>query len=314
MSIEKTFTLPDGRKLGILETGDLRGYPVFYFHGWPGSRVEASLFEGAAESAGVRLIGVDRPGIGLSDFQPDRRVLDWPHDVAALADGLHLARFAVLGNSGGTPFALACAHVIPERVSAVGLVSSLPPSEMRFTWKPGITGLWLKIQESLDCLMPRMIGSVIHFFQRRPSRIERALRHFIRRLPESDRQVFEINRTLRETMIADAFESFRQGSQGMAVDCQLQDTYWGFQLSDLTRTPIYLWHGEQDVFSPPSLSKHMARFIKNCQATFYPGDGHISLLFNHGNEILRTLKQPNKVTAGDRYQGEMKVIPQSAHL
>lgn len=314
MFIEQVFTLPDGRKLGVLETGDLRGYPVFYFHGWPGSRVEALLFERAAESAGVRLIGVDRPGIGLSDFQPGRQVLDWPHDVRSLADGLHLEHFAVLGNSGGTPFALACAHVIPQRVTAVGLVSSLPPGEMRFNWKPGISGLWPKVQEILDCMMPRMIRTAIRFFKNRPSRIERALQHFLRRLPESDRRVFEINRELRDTMIADAFESFRQGSQGMAVDCQLQDMHWGFQLSDLTQTPIYLWHGEQDVFSPPSLSKRMAQFIKNCEATFYPRDGHISLLFNHAGEILRTLRQTTITPAAKWMPGEMKAVPQPAHL
>ena len=80
------FTLPDGRALAYLEWGDDGGYPVFYFHGTPSSRLEGAFADGAAKRAGFRLIAVDRPGFGRSTFQQGRRFRDWPEDVCALAD------------------------------------------------------------------------------------------------------------------------------------------------------------------------------------------------------------------------------------
>jgi pimeloyl-ACP methyl ester carboxylesterase len=71
-------TLSDGRKLGFVEFGDLKGKPVFYFHGFPGSRLEAKLAERISRDSHVRFIGIDRPGFGLSEFKPDRRLMDWP--------------------------------------------------------------------------------------------------------------------------------------------------------------------------------------------------------------------------------------------
>ena len=94
--------LPDGRVLGFDEYGARDGTPLFYFHGTPGARLEWHLFggENAAQRLGLRIIAVDRPGMGLSTFQPGRRITDWPADVRAVADALQLGTFAVLGCSG----------------------------------------------------------------------------------------------------------------------------------------------------------------------------------------------------------------------
>ncbi len=96
--LNQQFQLPDGRKLGYNEHGSPDGKPLFYFHGSPSSRLEANLYvsEDLLQSLGVRLIAVDRPGMGLSDFQPNRRLLDLPKDLLALADHLNLGRFSIL--------------------------------------------------------------------------------------------------------------------------------------------------------------------------------------------------------------------------
>ena len=83
-----TLMLRDGRSLGYAECGDPEGKPVFHFHGHPGSRLEITLAARPAPEIGVRHIGIDRPGIGLSDFKPHRQILDWPDDVVDLASGL----------------------------------------------------------------------------------------------------------------------------------------------------------------------------------------------------------------------------------
>jgi pimeloyl-ACP methyl ester carboxylesterase len=87
--------LADGRVLGYAEWGDPQGAPVFYFHGTPASRLDPVCFPDAPAQAGVRLISVDRPGMGLSSFQRGRQIADWPDDVAALADALGIDRFGV---------------------------------------------------------------------------------------------------------------------------------------------------------------------------------------------------------------------------
>ncbi len=83
-----------------------------------------------ASRLGVRLVLPDRPGIGLSDFKPGRAILDWPDDVLALAGALGLERFAVMGLSGGGPYAAACAWKIPQRITRVGIISGVGPPEM----------------------------------------------------------------------------------------------------------------------------------------------------------------------------------------
>lgn len=110
--------LADGRMLGYDEHGDPQGKPVIFMHGFPGSRFDWPLFDpdDSAMDLKARLIAVDRPGMGLSDFKKRREILDWPDDVSELADKLQLDQFAVLAISGGGPYGEACAFKIPGGV------------------------------------------------------------------------------------------------------------------------------------------------------------------------------------------------------
>ena len=117
----------DGRRFGLSEFGAPKGKPLFYFHGFPGSRLEARLVHEQACRQQIRLIAVDRPGYGQSAYQPGRRLAHWPRDIAAIADTLKLDRFSVLGVSGGAPYAAACARFMPERLITTGIVCGLAP-------------------------------------------------------------------------------------------------------------------------------------------------------------------------------------------
>jgi pimeloyl-ACP methyl ester carboxylesterase len=127
----KTIKLKDGRMLGYAEYGNPEGKPVFYFHGFPGSRLDWLLSDpdDSAAEMNTRIIAVDRPGMGLSDFKRGRKILDWPDDVVELADALRLDRFAVMGFSGGGPYAAACAYKIPGRLIATAIVCGMGPVE-----------------------------------------------------------------------------------------------------------------------------------------------------------------------------------------
>ncbi len=84
----KQIHLRDGRALGYAEFGDPAGKPVFFFHGFPGSRLQRYPDDAIAIASGARIITIDRPGLGLSSFQPGRKLLDWPGDVVELAYAL----------------------------------------------------------------------------------------------------------------------------------------------------------------------------------------------------------------------------------
>jgi pimeloyl-ACP methyl ester carboxylesterase len=109
--------LADGRVLRTRDRGAADGRPVFLLHGGLGSRLVLDPLSATA-AAGLRLLSYDRPGFGGSTPQPGRTVADTAADVAAIADQLHLDGFAVWGESGGGPFALACAALLPDRVVA----------------------------------------------------------------------------------------------------------------------------------------------------------------------------------------------------
>src|SRR2546429_202316 len=124
---DKVISLIDGRTLGYAEYGDPTGTPVFFFHGLPGSRRQRHPDDSIATELGARIITMDRPGYGLSDFQPGRKLLDWPDDVAQLAEALNIDRFAAIGLSGGGPYLLACAYKMPERLTSAIVISGMGP-------------------------------------------------------------------------------------------------------------------------------------------------------------------------------------------
>ena len=129
-NLNLTFELKDGRKLGYADLGNPEAKPLFHFHGFPGSRLEVAIFADRVVQNNIRLIGIDRPGMGLSDFKKDRTILDWPDDVVELADALGINKFAIEGISGGGPYAAACAYKIPDRLTTCGIISGLGPMDL----------------------------------------------------------------------------------------------------------------------------------------------------------------------------------------
>ncbi len=279
--------LPDGRRLGYAEYGDPKGKTIFEFHGNPSSRLGSILFDEAAKKMGIRVIGIDRPGIGLSDYKPHRKLLDWPNDVIELANALGIDRFPIVGGSGGAPSTLACAYKIPERLSAVGVLFGPRP-----LGAPGATAGWSRsrrIQVFLARNGPIWIGSlgmksVARVMRRNPNR---ALSKMFKELPEPDKEAFN-QPGVKQQYIDTIQEAFRSGTRGVALDYALSMKPWGFRLEDI-QIEVYLWHGEDDTVVPPAMGRYLAQAIPNCQARFIPSEGHFSLLPNYVEEILNTL-------------------------
>jgi len=294
--IGQTLSLRDGRRLGYAEYGKPDGEPGFYFHGHPGSRLEAQFADKAAVDAGVRIIAPDRPGYGLSDFQPHRTILDWPRDIEEAADLLGLDRFTVLGASGGGPYALACAHEIPERITRAGVVSGVGPYDA-----PGATqGMrWQnRIGFQLGARFPALARLIMWSMERQVRRRpERTLDAIAQAMSSVDAEVVR-RPGVREVLAADIAEAFRQGSRGAALDVVLLGRPWGFRLDGI-KPVVLLWQGEADVLVPPAMGRHLAAQIPNCHATFFPGEGHL-LVVDHMSEIVRAFAP----SAGGEAEGD----------
>ena len=286
-SLNQTIVLKDGRRLGYAEAGDPNGKPVFHFHGWPGSRLEVDIFRLAGDltDLGVRLIAPDRPGIGLSDFQPGRKILDWPEDVIQLADALGLERFSVQGWSGGGPYVAACALKIPNRVAACGFIAALgPPDVGEHKIMSGLRYIY-PLARRLPWLLPAWTWLIWGRAGRDQAKMEAALGQIQTMIASKDRQLYaqpEPRRAVAASMAA----GFQPGTRGIAHDALLFGRSWGFNLQDIRHPCVSVWHGENDTNAPPSFGRVFASSIPNSRATFYPEEGHLSIIAGHGKEIL----------------------------
>jgi len=281
--IDQTIDLRDGRKLGYAEWGEPSGRPLLFFHGWPGSRLEGRLGDAAARKTGVRLVAVDRPGMGLSDLQPRRTLVDWPDDVVELAEALELDRFAVLGISGGGPFAAACAWKLSDRLTGAGLVSSLAPLDV-----PGAVAgmsqrnrLSFEVVGRVGVLRRALWAAMALSVRRRPEGV-------LKRGVGSPADKPYLDRAeVREALAQSLTEAFRSGSRGPAWEMGLYVRPWGFAAEDI-RTPVYLSHGEEDSNAPISMGRYLATTIPECRAVFRPGEGHLHFV-DRLPEILRAV-------------------------
>lgn len=285
-SWNQQISLRDGRALGFAEFGDPAGKPIFYFHGFPGSRLEAQVATDLASRHKARVIAVDRPGYGLSDVKPGRSIGDWSADVLELADTLGLERFTVLGVSGGGPYAAACALKIPERLVSVGIVSGMGPPEALHA--PGTMARLNRLALFLARHSPALIGmacaGIASSIRRRP---ERFVSRLTRLVSSVDKEILG-HKEFREVLCRSFQEAVRLGSRGPASDLVLYARPWDFRLQDISMQ-VNLWHGELDMIVPPAMSRFQQSAIPNCRATYFRQEGHFSVIMNHMKEIFDVL-------------------------
>jgi pimeloyl-ACP methyl ester carboxylesterase len=288
---QQTFHLPDGRLLGYAEYGASSGKPLFYFHGWPSSRVEFGGLNGdeIAKQLNVRVIAVDRPGFGFSSHQPRHHFTDWPQDVARLAECLSFDKFALMSYSAGSPYALACAHALEDHLTAVGVVSGVAQP---FSVPGATTGmptimLWTtaRIHPRLTLFMFNMMKNTLANAPR--DRIPKSAKQAM--MAEADFDYIQAHPRVNAINLDGGVEALRQGGLGVAEAGALYWKPWGFQLENI-QTKVHIWHGEEDVNAPfAAHGKVLAQKLSNIEAKFFPGEGHISLIHKHLRTIIETL-------------------------
>jgi pimeloyl-ACP methyl ester carboxylesterase len=279
----QTITLGDGRRLGFAEYGDFRGKPIFYFHGWPPSRLQAGVTDEVGKRLGIRIISIDRPGFGLSDFQENRQLLDWPDDVVELADQLKIKKFSVVGVSGGGPYAAVCAFKIPDRLMKVGIVVGLSPITIKgiLDGMPFLPKLgWANYPKS--SLLRKFAANFQYFLTFLPSL---GVHRFLLGA-KSDQRIYN-NPEVRARFKQVYREAFRQGPKGPELDLKLYSDDWNFDLRKI-RAKVFLFYGEADKNVPLVMGKYYKKLIPNSVLKVYPDEGHL-ISRTHIEEILKIL-------------------------
>jgi pimeloyl-ACP methyl ester carboxylesterase len=280
-----TMRLDDARTLAWSEAGDPDGEPVVACHGTPGSRHQLLVDDAPIRAAGVRWIVPDRPGYGLSTYQPDRRLAGWARDVTQLADQLGLERFAVLGLSGGGPHAAACAALLPGRVTATAIVSGVAPLIERGSERGMMppNRLFARLARRAPTVNRIPFGAMALLGRRAPDRLLTAM---AKQAPVSDAVL------LRRPDVADAFrrdlgEASRTTGRAAAQDFELIAHDWGFRLEDITGR-VDVWQADHDINVPVEHARRQARAIPDAELHLVAGEGHF-MIVDHLEEILRAL-------------------------
>jgi pimeloyl-ACP methyl ester carboxylesterase len=276
--------LGDGRRLGYARVGDPAGLPVVFQHGFPASRLEAGILGPAARQAGASIIAPDRPGMGLSDFQPGRTILDWPDDVRQLADALRLERFWVVGGSGGCPYALACAHRLRDRVLGVAIIAGMgPATEAALVRRMGgLARLGFLLARRTPPLFRLGFGSLARLVARHPE-----INFRLNAAAPPDEEVMA-RPEVHSILTSSVAEALRSGPAGTLREIELLAHPWGFELEEIS-TPAYVWHGCEDRTVPHQYARFLAGKLPNSRLTLVEGEGHVSLPVRHGAEIIGTL-------------------------
>lgn len=307
----RTIRLPDHRILAFAEHGPSGGLPVLFFHGTPASHPNWHFFgsDELLHDLGIRVLAVNRPGIGGSSLHAERSIGDWTGDMERFLDALDIDRAGIVSHSLGGAYALTCAVRMPERIAAVALVAPGP----RHFGAPYRDG---------------MVESAYAFLElasRRPRMARLALRAMgavtglapglmIRQagssLPPADAGILASDEN-RHAFVAMMRETLRTGPRGAQIDAALAYGPWDLPLEKIS-VPVSIWHGEQDRNVPVVVARGYAEQIPTATLHVFPDDGHLSIMVRRGRPILEDLSE--RVTAVDALAAPSSRRPPRPHV
>ncbi|CDO05257.1 alpha/beta hydrolase [Mycolicibacterium cosmeticum] len=285
--LEGNIAVSADRQIGFAEFGDPQGRAVFWLHGTPGARrqipAEARAY---AELERIRLIGVDRPGIGSSTPHQYPNVLAFAADLRVIADTLGIDHFAVIGLSGGGPYTLATAAAMPERVVAAGVLGGVAPYVGPDAIGSGLMDLGSRVAPVLEVagLPIRLVaGTLIKFLGPVASP---ALEIYARLSPEGDRRLLS-RPEFKAMFLDDLLNGSRKQLAAPFADVIAFVRDWGFRLDEV-KVPVRWWHGDKDHIVPFDHGRHAVSLLPDATMTVLPGESHLGGL-GRAEEILRTM-------------------------
>jgi pimeloyl-ACP methyl ester carboxylesterase len=287
--LEGTIAVRDARRLGFAEFGSPHGPAIIWMHGTPGARrqipVEARAY---AEREGLRIIGIDRPGIGSSTPHVYESVLDWTGDLELVADTLGIDKMRLIGLSGGGPYVLAAGAAMPERVLGVAVMGGVAPTQGVDAPPGGLVSLASHVAPAVA--MARIpVGMALTVGIRLVKPLAgRALDLYARVQPQGDRELLG-RPEFKAMFLDDLLNGSRKQITAPLSDLILFSRHWGFTAAEVT-VPVRWWHGDADHIVPHRHGEHMVRLLPDATLRTIEGESHLSGL-GLTEEILMTLME-----------------------
>lgn len=272
-----TVSVPEDRTVAYTTYGSPKGTPVLFFHGTPGSRRLAKLFEAAARSAGVRLLAIDRPGFGRSAPWSHRSVQDTARFVTPVLDDADVETTGIIAFSGGAPYAYATAATIPDRINRLDVVSGATP--------PSVTDAQPFVQQLLGGMAtttPRLLRAAF--------RVQAWLAH--RRDPSFVVDQYTtgdasdaVSQQAAEIVHEDFLEAFATHRSGAVTEFRHAAGNWGIDFDDI-ETIGQLWHGTDDTNVPLAGVRRLESRFPNVQLQVLTDADHLQTALRSVPELL----------------------------
>lgn len=284
--INQHIVLEDKRKLGFAEYGNSEEYPIIYCHGSQSSRLEMHYDIYFAIENDLRIITIDRPGHGLSDFNPNGSILQFARDVKQLIDYLEINKFSVIGMSAGAPFALGIAYLFPENIYKTSIISGFAPfnNESKKHVSKEVK-LMLNLAKTFPVLLKLLLKIQVKRLDKNPKKV---LNGFLKIMSQPDQEILKNDAVMK--VLENTFkEAFRNGSKGVTYEISnLLVKNWEFELNKI-QVPVTFWQGKKDNNVPFQWAQYMSSKIKGSHLKEYPKKGHL-MIFEYAKEIFTDLK------------------------
>lgn len=279
----KTVRIGKNRVLSYREFGNPNGKPMLYFHGWPGFRIETDIIAKTAEKYNIRIIAVDRPGYRGSTYIDQREIIDWPKDIKKFLGILKINKPSLMGVSGGTPYALACAYKIPDLLDKVIIVSGLPDLN--------------KIKDKNKSLIVKIVFDYLSKFPRLLDKIIKLELLALTKFPKESVKLsklftrHEIDKSFNDALITSIYqdksaELSETNIKGIIKDAALYSKSWDIDYTKISKEINFL-HGTKDKFCLPESIEDMKNMIPKVKTTFLDG-GHY-LVIQQTEEIFKNI-------------------------
>jgi pimeloyl-ACP methyl ester carboxylesterase len=279
----KSIILKSGRTLSFSEFGNISSKRVIlYCHGFPGTGEEVGLAHKSALENDIRIIAPTRPGIGYSDYDPERAILTWPKLIEELLAALNIEQFNLLGISAGTPYALSCIATFGPRIERCLIVSGMgPPASVDLSARMSVMSripLWCAYH--LPIISASMITLLSIAAKNSPRTLLGAYQFF---MSKDDQRVLKKSR-IAECLLKNLELALHQGARGIRHDFRLMTNEWGYPLENID-FPITIYHGDEDNLVPLAIAQQNSLALKKSVLKVFPGKGHF-MAFEISDQII----------------------------
>ena len=295
-ALEGTVAVRSDRRLSFAEYGSRRGPAIVWMHGTPGARRQIPLeARDYAEAHGIRIIGIDRPGIGSSTAHLYSNVLDWTADLEILMDTLAVDTTRLIGLSGGGPYVLAAGAALPERVHGIGVLGGVAPTRGPDAAPGGPIQLAVRLAPLLAATRVPLGVALTQGIRLVRPLAGSALDLYAAVQPAGDKTLLS-RPEFKAMFLDDLLNGSRFQTSAPLNDLLLFTRDWGFTIPDV-QVPVRWWHGDADHIVPFAHGRHMVERLPDATLHVIDGESHLGGL-GIAEQVIGTLMDLGPRRAG----------------